>query len=188
MIIAGFGRVGQIVARVLRAHHIPFTAVEQSVEQVDVSRRFGNKIYYGDPARPELLRAARADLAEIFVIATDDPEANVRSARLVKRLYPHLKVYARARNRQHAFRLMDLQVEGIVRETLHSSLVLTEKVLVGLGMAPEVAKDRVARFRAHDEKLLAAQHAVYDDEAKLVQSSKEALAELEQIFEADVRE
>ena len=112
----------------------------------------------------------------------------MRSARLVKRLYPHLKVYARARNRQHAFRLMDLQVEGIVRETLHSSLVLTEKVLVGLGMAPEVAKDRVARFRAHDEKLLAAQHAVYDDEAKLVQSSKEALAELEQIFEADVRE
>ena len=188
VIIAGFGRVGQIVARVLRAHHIPFPAVEQSVEQVDVSRRFGNKIYYGDPARPELLRAARADLAEIFVIATDDPEANVRSARLVKRLYPHLKVYARARNRQHAFRLMDLQVEGIVRETLHSSLVLTEKVLVGLGMAPEVAKDRVARFRAHDEKLLAAQHAVYDDEAKLVQSSKEALAELEQIFEADVRE
>ena len=188
VIIAGFGRVGQIVARVLRAHHIPFTALEQSVEQVDVSRRFGNTIYYGDPARPELLRAARADLAEIFVLATDDPEANVRTARTIKRLYPHLKIYARARNRQHAFRLMDLQLEGVVRETLHSSLVLTEQVLVGLGMAPEVARERVERFRQHDAKVLAAQHMVYDDETKLVQSSKEALAELEQIFEADVRE
>lgn len=188
VIIAGFGRVGQIVARVLRAHHIPFTALEQSVEQVDVSRRFGNTIYYGDPARPELLRAARADLAEIFVLATDDPEANVRTARTIKRLYPHLKIYARARNRQHAFRLMDLQLEGVVRETLHSSLVLTEQVLVGLGMAPTVAHERVERFRQHDEKVLAAQHMVYDDETKLVQSSKEALAELEQIFEADVRE
>jgi len=188
VIIAGFGRVGQIVARVLRAHHIPFTALEQSVEQVDVSRRFGNTIYYGDPARPELLRAARADLAEIFVLATDDPEANVRTARTIKRLYPHLKIYARARNRQHAFRLMDLQLEGVVRETLHSSLVMTEQVLVGLGMAPEVAKERVERFRQQDAKVLAAQHMIYDDETKLVQSSKEALAELEQIFEADARE
>jgi glutathione-regulated potassium-efflux system protein KefB len=188
VIIAGFGRVGQIVARVLRAHRIPFTALEQSVEQVDSSRRFGNTIYYGDPARPELLRAARADQAEIFVLATDDPESNLRTARVIKRLYPHLKVYARARNRQHAFRLMDLQVAGVVRETLHSSLVLTEQVLVGLGMAPEVAKERIERFRQHDEKVLAAQHMVYDDETKLVQSAKEALLELEQIFEADVRE
>ncbi len=105
VIIAGFGRVGQIVARVLRAQRIPYTALENSVEQVDVSRRFGNTIYFGDPSKPDLLRAAQADKAEIFVLATDDPEANVRTARIVKRLYPHLRIYARARNRQHAFDL-----------------------------------------------------------------------------------
>ncbi|HET9484108.1 MAG TPA: monovalent cation:proton antiporter-2 (CPA2) family protein [Xanthomonadales bacterium] len=188
VIIAGFGRVGQIVARVLRAQRVPFVALEHSAEQVDTSRRFGSKIYYGDPARPELLRAAGAAHAEIFVLATDDPEANVRVARLVKRQFPHLRIHARARNRQHAYRLMDLQVAGVVRETFHSSLVIARDVLEGLGLAPEQAHDLVERFRLHDEALLESQYQFYDDETKLVQSSQEALAELEQLFEADRRE
>ena len=91
VIVAGFGRVGQIVARVLRASKIAFVALEHSAEQVDLSRRFGNRIYYGDPARAEGLRAAGAEHAEIFVIATDDPETNVRIARLVKRQFPKLR-------------------------------------------------------------------------------------------------
>lgn len=185
VIIAGFGRVGQIVARVLRAQKIPFTALENSIEQVDASRRFGSTLYFGDPSRPELLRAAQADKAEIFVLATDDPEANVRTARLVKRMYPNLKIFARARNRQHAFKLMDLNVDGVVRETLEGSLDLTRQVLEALGQPPRVAADRVARFRSHDEELLKAQHLVYDDDAALIQSSQDALRELEQIFEAD---
>ncbi|MBL8300432.1 MAG: cation:proton antiporter [Rhodanobacteraceae bacterium] len=185
VIIAGFGRVGQIVARVLRAQKIPFTALENSIEQVDASRRFGSTIYFGDPSRPELLRAARADRAEIFVLATDDPEANVRTARLVKRTYPHLKIFARARNRQHAFRLMDLNVDGVVRETLDGSLDLTRQVLEALGQPPRVAADRIERFRAHDEALLKVQHLVYDDDAALIQTAQEALVELEQIFAAD---
>jgi glutathione-regulated potassium-efflux system protein KefB len=185
VIIAGFGRVGQIVARVLRAQKIPFTALENSIEQVDASRRFGSTIYFGDPSRPEVLRAAHADKAEIFVLATDDPEANVRTARLVKRAYPNLKIFARARNRQHAFRLMDLSVDGVVRETLDGSLDLTRQVLEALGQPPRVAADRIARFRAHDQELLKAQHLVYDDDAALIQSSREALLELEQIFAAD---
>jgi len=188
VIIAGFGRVGQIVARLLTAHRIPFTALEQSVDQVELSRRFGNIIYYGDPTRPELLRAARADRAEIFVVATDDPDANVRTAKLVKRQFPHLKVYARARNRQHAFRLMDMQLDGVVRETLYSSLELARHVLIGLGLTQAQAAERVERFRRHDERMLTAQHAVYDDETKLVQSAKEAMTELEQLFEADLRD
>ncbi|TDR41286.1 Kef-type potassium/proton antiporter (CPA2 family) [Tahibacter aquaticus] len=185
VIIAGFGRVGQIVARVLRAQKIPFTALENSIEQVDASRRFGSTIYFGDPSRPELLRAAQADKAEIFVLATDDPEANVRTARLVKRMYPNLKIFARARNRQHAFRLMDLNVDGVVRETLEGSLDLTRQVLEALGQPPRVAADRIARFRTHDEELLKAQHLVYDDDAALIQSAHDALQELEQIFAAD---
>lgn len=188
VVIAGFGRVGQIVARLLSAQRVPFVALEQSVEQVETSRRFGNKIYYGDPARPELLRAAGAAHAEVFVLATDDPEANVRVARLVKRQYPHLKIYARARNRQHAYRLMDLQVEAVVRETFHSSLEVSMLVLQGLGLSQGEAAMRVARFRAHDEALLESQYQFHDDEAKLVQSAQEALAELEQLFEADRRE
>lgn len=185
VIIAGFGRVGQIVARVLRAQKIPFTALENSIEQVDASRRFGSTIYFGDPSRPELLRAAHADRAEIFVLATDDPEANVRTARLVKRMYPNLKIFARARNRQHAFKLMDLNVDGVVRETLEGSLDLTRQVLEALGQPPRVAADRINRFRAHDEALLKVQHLVYDDDAALIQTSQEALVELEQIFAAD---
>lgn len=185
VIIAGFGRVGQIVGRILLAQKISFTALEHSAEQVDFMRRFGNQIYYGDPSRADLLRAAHAERAEVFVVATDDPEMNVRTARLVKRLFPHLKVFARARNRRHAFKLMDLDVDGVVRETLHSSLDLTRQVLEALGVAPALAADRVERFRAYDAKLLAEQHLVYDDESALIQTAQEARRELQQLFETD---
>ena len=185
VIIAGFGRVGQIVARVLRANHIPFTAIESSIDQVEISRRFGNTIHFGDPSRSDLLRAARVGDAEVFVVATDDPEATVRTARLVRRMYPHLKVYARARNRQHAFRLMDLGV-GVVRESFHSSLAMSRDVLEALGMPAATAAERVERFREFDEKLLAEQHLVYDDEAAIMSNALDALRELDSLFDADV--
>jgi len=186
VIIAGFGRVGQIIARVLRAQGIPFVALEHSAEQVDFSRRFGTiNLFFGDPARPELLRAAQADTAEVFVLATDDPEANLRTARLVRRQYPHLKIVARARNRQHVFRLMDLGVDEPVRETFHSSLKITRKTLEALGLPHELAADRVERFRRHDEDLLKKQALVYDDETKLMQSTRDALVDLQRLFDAD---
>ncbi|MBB3226285.1 glutathione-regulated potassium-efflux system protein KefB [Luteibacter sp. Sphag1AF] len=189
VIIAGFGRMGQIVARLLRAQGIQFVALESSVEQVETSRRFGGtSLFFGDPARPEMLRAAQADKAEVFVLATDDPEANIRTARLVRRQYPHLKIVSRARNRQHVFRLMDIGVEEPVRETFHSSLKMTRQVLQSLGFSEDVARARVERFRKHDEQLLRSQYLVYDDEAALVQSSKDALVDLQQLFEADSAE
>jgi glutathione-regulated potassium-efflux system protein KefB len=184
VIIAGFGRMGQIVGRMLRAQRIAFTALENSAEQVDFSRRFGNQIYFGDPSRPDLLRAAGVGRAEIFVLTTDDPDANIRTARLVRRQFPHLKVYARARNRQHAFKLMDLGCE-VIRETFHSSLMMGQRVMVALGLPEEMAVERRERFRLHDEALLREQHLVYDDEAALIASSKEALRDLERLFEAD---
>jgi glutathione-regulated potassium-efflux system protein KefB len=186
VIIAGFGRVGQIIARVLRAQNIPFVALEHSADQVDQSRRFGSiNLFFGDPARPELLRAARADKAEVFVLATDDPEANLRTARLVRRQYPHLKIIARARNRQHVFRLMDMGVEEPIRETFHSSLKMTRKTLEALGLPHELAADRVERFRRYDEELLKKQALVYDDETKLIQSTRDALVDLQRLFDAD---
>ncbi|HET6587431.1 MAG TPA: monovalent cation:proton antiporter-2 (CPA2) family protein [Oleiagrimonas sp.] len=186
VIIAGFGRIGQIVGRILSAQRIPYVALEASVEQVERVRRFlPAPLFFGDPARPELLRAAQADKAEVFVLATDDPQANVRTARLVKRQYPHLKIIARARNRQHVFRLMDLGVDEPVRETFHSSLKMTRQVLEELGMDAALAAEHVDRFRQHDEKVLKQQYLVYDDEKALLQTSREALADLEQLFAVD---
>ncbi|HET8941790.1 MAG TPA: monovalent cation:proton antiporter-2 (CPA2) family protein [Rudaea sp.] len=185
VIIAGYGRVGQIVARILRAQHIAFTALESSIEQVEFSRRFGSNIYFGDSSRPELLRAAGVGNAEVFVLATEDPEVNIRTARIVKRLYPHMKIVARARNRQHAFRLMDLNLDTVVRETLHSSLEMARAVLEDLGLPPDVAGSQIDKFREHDANVLKVQYLVYDDEAALIQSSKDALDDLERLFEAD---
>ena len=119
------------------------------------------------------------------MLATDDPEANLRTARLVKRQYPHLKIIARARNRQHVFRLMDMGVEEPIRETFHSSLKMTRKTLEALGLSHELAVDRIERFRRYDETLLKKQSLVYDDETKLIQSSRDALIDLQQLFEAD---
>lgn len=187
VIIAGYVRMGQIVARVLRADGIPFVALDHSIEQMDLIRRFGrwNDIFYGDPARPELLRAAQADKAEVFVLASDEPESSLHVARVVRRMYPHLKIVARARNRQHLWRLMDLGVDEPIRETLYSSLKMTEQALTALGLSPERAMDRVERFRRQDAELIKVQYLVYDDEAKLVQTTKEALADLDKLFEAD---
>ena len=187
VIIAGYGRMGQIVARVLRTRKIPFVALDHSIEQLELVQRFGRPgdIFYGDPARPELLRAAQADKAEVFILATDDPESSLRVARVVRRLYPNLKVIARARNRQHVWRLMDLGVEDPVRETLYSSLKMTRKALEALGLTSEEAIEEVERFRRKDAELMKIQYLVYDDDAKLMQTTREAVEDLNKLFEAD---
>jgi monovalent cation:proton antiporter-2 (CPA2) family protein len=185
VIIAGYGRFGQVVSRVLRAKRIPFTVLEISQAQVDFVRRFGNKVYYGDPSRLELLRAARAEDAEVFVLAIDDVAASVRTAELVRRQFPRLKIFARARNRQHAFALMELGVHYVIRETLASSLEMAAHVLEALGTAKAAAVQSVALFRAHDERTLLAQYAIKDDEKQLVQSTKESAAQLEGLFASD---
>jgi glutathione-regulated potassium-efflux system protein KefB len=185
VIIAGMGRVGQIVARMLNANRIAFTALESDPEQVDFMRHFGNTVYFGDASRLDLLRAAQADKAEIFVIATEEPDANLRTARLLKRHFPHLKVFARARNRQHVFKLMDLSVDNIVRETFFSSLEIARGVFTALGYDEPTAAEYVRRFRMHDERVLANQYPVYDDEAALLQSAQESRDDLMRLFEAD---
>ncbi len=185
VIIAGFGRVGQIVGRILRLRKIGFTALEMSQEQLDVVRRFGNKVYYGDASRLDLLRAAKADKAEIFVLAIDDVASSLKTAATVKKHFPNLAIYARARNRFHAYQLMDIGVDGLIRETLLSSLDLAKQVLQGLSIEEKQARGTIEMFKAHDEKTLLAQQAVYHDETKFIQSVKEAARELQGIFEAD---
>jgi glutathione-regulated potassium-efflux system ancillary protein KefC/glutathione-regulated potassium-efflux system protein KefB len=185
VIIAGFGRVGQIVGRILKLKKIPFTALDRNAEQVEAVRRYGAKVYYGDASRLDLLRAAKADKARLFVLAIDDVEASIRTAEIVRHNFPDLRIYARARNRFHAHRLMDLHCDLIERETLLSSLHFAEQVLIALEVPPWDAKTTVARFQMHDEKTLARQYAVYHDETQLIQTSKEAAAELEGLFEQD---
>jgi monovalent cation:proton antiporter-2 (CPA2) family protein len=185
VIIAGFGRFGQIVGRILRAKQIAFTALEASQAQVDFLRRFGNQIFYGDASRLELLRAAHAENAEVFVLAIDDVEASIRTVELVRKHFPHLTILARARNRQHAFRLLDLGVHYNIRETLGSSLELSVEVLKALGLSKLKANETVQRFRAHDEATLLRQHAVKDDEKKLIQSGRESAEQLLHLFETD---
>ncbi len=188
VVIAGMGRMGQIVARVLRAQRVPFVALDTSVESIEQQRKLGSmSIFYGDPLRPEILRAANVDKAELFIVATDNPETNIETARLVRKLYPHLKVIARARNRQHVHHLMDLEATA-VRETFHSSLEMGRLILLELGLSEDQALARIRRFKRHDEEVLRQQHMVYNDAAAVIQTAREARAELENLFEADVIE
>jgi monovalent cation:proton antiporter-2 (CPA2) family protein len=188
VIIAGFGRFGQIVGRILRAKKIAFTALEANQTQVDFLRRFDNQVFYGDASRLEMLRAAHAENAELFVLAVDDVEASVKTAELIRKHFPQLKIFARARNRQHAFRLMDLDVRYVIRETLVSSLEMSEKILETLGLSKSTAIETVRRFRVHDEQTMAKQQAVKDDETKFQQTTRESAEQLLHLFETDAAE
>ncbi len=185
VIIAGFGRFGQIVARVLRVKGIPFTALDSNQTHVDFVRHFGNQVYYGDASRLDLLRAAGAQTAQFLVLAIDDAEASTRTAIVVREQFPHLKIFARARNRQHAFALMDAGVKDVIRETYGSSLEMAAAVLRALGEPPAHVTEVVRRFREHDDALLLAQYAVKEDDAKFLATSREAAEQLEKLFEAD---
>lgn len=185
VVIAGMGRMGQIVARILRAQNIKFVALDTSVETIELSRSFGGvPVFYGDPMRPEILSAAKVEQAEFFVIATDDPDTNIKTAELVHKLYPHIKIIARARNRQHVHRLVDVGAHA-VRETFYSSLEMSRQTLIGLGLTQAQADARIKRFKHHDEQVLEAQHAIYDDAVKVKQTAQEARAELARLFESD---
>ena len=185
VIIAGYGRVGQIVSRILRMCGVPFTALEVSYQQVDFVRRYGSKVYYGDASRLELLEAAKTGEARLFVLAIDDVEASVKTAAIVRRHFPHVPILARARNRVHLFRLRDLGVKLIWRETFSASMDIARHTLLSLGFGIAASERAVTLFKQHDEQRLDAQYAVQHDEAQLIQTSKEAAAQLQELFESD---
>ncbi len=185
VIVAGFGRYGQIVARVLGAAGHRYTALDASPEHIDFVRKFGNKAYYGDASRLDLLRAARADQARAFVLAIDDVEASVRTAAVVKRAFPGLPIFARARNRDHAYRLMDLGIETLNRETFWSALKMAEEVLVSLGSTRDDAQAIADTFQRADHDILRRQHLVHHDQAALIQAAKDSRAELQAVMAQD---
>jgi len=187
VIIAGFGRVGQIVARLLRVADRPFTALEIDSSQVDVVRRYGSTVHFGDASRLDILRAAGAEHAKVFVLAIDDIEASMRTAEAVVREFPHLKIIARARNRRHAYNLMDLGIEHIFRETLQSSLAMSETVLGSLGLSDADTKRLTSSFQERDERLLLEQHAIHHSEEQLIQSARDTAEELDSLLRDDTR-
>jgi glutathione-regulated potassium-efflux system ancillary protein KefC/glutathione-regulated potassium-efflux system protein KefB len=185
VIIAGFGRFGQIVGRLLTIVGHQFTALEIDMTQVDVVRKYGNVVHYGDASKVDLLRAAGADHARLFVLAIDDIEASVKTARTVTRHFPNLTIVARARNRRHEYHLMDLGIKHIFRETFLSSLAMSEQVLVGLGFEEEEVDRLMTTFRDKDEQLIREQHAVQHDEEQLIQTARDTARELELLLRSD---
>ena len=185
VVIAGFGRFGQITARVLRAKGVPFTALDISAEQVEFVKRFGSKAFFGDASRSEVLEAAQIDKARAFVLAIDDVEAAMRAAEIVKAHYPHVPIYARARDRAHAHRLLDLGVAALRRETFLASLDLTRELLKGLGYSDRIANRTVDTFKAHDERRLIEDYKLASDVEKLQERARGSNAMLEKLFRED---
>lgn len=154
VIIAGFGRVGQIVGKVLASQNIGYTTLDPKPEQIQLSRQFGYKIYYGDATRADLLKAAGAEQAKLLVVAVDDTEAAVKIIETARREFPHLKLIARARNRVHALRLRDYELDYVIRETFESSLKLGDHALRLLGFDRVDSKKIVADFKKFDYETL----------------------------------
>ena len=188
VVIAGFGRVGQIVARILSAKRIPVTALDSNPEQVDFVRKFGAQIFYGDASRPEILEAAQTSKARAFVLAIDDIEASLRTARVVRRNYPDVPIYARARTRRHVHQLMDEGIKIIRRETFLASVDLTREVLRGLGLPEREVRFTVDTFQTMDRRRLYEDYKHYTDIEKLQTGARSYAQELEELFAKDAAE
>jgi monovalent cation:proton antiporter-2 (CPA2) family protein len=188
VVICGFGRFGQVIGRVLKTRGIAFNALDAEPGNIETVRRYGHLAYFGDASRLDLLRAVGADKAKVIVIAVPDPEQVVAIAELARRYFPQAKLFARARNRRIAHRLMDVGVNDFVRETFLASLRLSELVLMGLDVSKAEAARTVETFRDRDERMLVDQHDFYEDETRLIQTATEVADELASLFEADVQE
>jgi glutathione-regulated potassium-efflux system ancillary protein KefC len=182
ILIAGFGRYGQIVARLLYANGFTATVLEHDAEQVEAVRRFGWPVFYGDASRLDLLRKAGAAQARLLVLAIDDVAQSVKVAELVREHFPHLHIAARARNVTHYYKLRKLGIELIERETLDSALMTGRSVLEQLGFEPHHARNLALKFRKHSVELLEAMRPYQEQEAQLIVAAKKGRQQLEQAF------
>ena len=185
VVIAGMGRFGQIVARILTLRGVALTALESSATQVDFLRRFGVRVYYGNARDLDVLRAAKVGAAKYFLVAIEDTDVSVQTAEVVRKHYRDVKIFARARDRHHAHRLMDVGVDYLIREAFPASLETAETLLRELGDTPERARRTIETFRAKDEALLIAEKALLHDEHQRIQTIDAAERELEDLFAAD---
>ncbi|MBL8385895.1 MAG: cation:proton antiporter [Burkholderiales bacterium] len=161
VIIAGLGRIGQVVARILHASGVHAVVLDDDPDHVEQSRKFGFRVFYGDITRLDLLRAAGADTAGFLIAALDDPDATLRLVRTCKKHFPHLRIIARARDMHHLFELRDSGADAIERETFRSSLRLGEIALTLIGGDAARARRVVETFVAHDEEVLAKLYEIH---------------------------
>ncbi len=182
VIIAGFGRYGQIVGRLMYANGIRPTVLDHDAEQIEAMRRFGWRVFYGDATRLDLMRIAGAETARVLVLAIDDIDQSLRVAQLAREHFPRLQIVARARNVRHFFALRALGVELIERETLDAALMSGRSVLQLLGWEAHQARNLALRFRRHTVEQLDAAAPHWKDEARLIASSKQARQQLEALF------
>jgi glutathione-regulated potassium-efflux system ancillary protein KefC len=182
VIIAGFGRYGQVVGRLLNANGLSATVLDHSVEQVETVRRFGWPAFYGDATRLDLLRVAGAEHARVLVLAIDDVDQSVQVAHLAREHFPQLQVVARARNVSHYYRLKEAGVQLIERETLDSALMSARSVLELMGWEPHAARHSAWRFRRHSIELIDRMAPHYNDEQQLIALSKQGRQQLEDMW------
>jgi len=182
VIVAGSGRYGQIVARMLYANGIQPTLLDHDAEAIDGFRRFGWRVFYGDATRLDLLRIAGAGKAKVLVLAVDDIEQSIEVAKLVIQHFPQLTLVARARNVRHYYALRDLGVTLIERETFDSALMSARSVLEALGWQPHQARTLAMRFRRHNTAQIDAMAPHWKDEDKLIAAAKQGRQQLEELF------
>jgi glutathione-regulated potassium-efflux system ancillary protein KefC len=187
VIIAGFGRFGQIVGRLLRANQIALTVLDHDPEQIELLRRFEIKVFYGDATRVDLLHAAGAAKARALVVAIDDVEASLKLVDAVQREFPDLKIMARARNVSHLYDLMDRGVTIIERETFESALQMGQHVLRHLGFGAYRARQVAQKFKLHNVKSLHAVYPYYKDQEQFISMARQARDELNAMFARDLQ-
>lgn len=185
VLIAGFGRVGQIAGRMLHASGIKVTILDNDPDLIETVRRFGFKVFYGDATRLDLLNAAEADKAILLINAIDDVESNLKLTDLVKSQFPNLKIIGRARDVPHVFELRSRGVEMIERETFESALLIAEKALVQMGMEAELARLARKRFREHNLATLDAMFPYFRDDVQTISIAQTARDALAKSFEQD---
>jgi glutathione-regulated potassium-efflux system ancillary protein KefC len=182
VIIAGFGRYGQVIGRLLNANGLSATVLDHDAEQVETVRRFGWQVFYGDASRLDLLRTAGAEHARVLVLAIDDVEQSLKVAALAREHFPNMVIVARARNVSHYYRLRQLGVEWIERETLDSSLMSGRRVLQLMGWQAHTARTQALRFRQHTIDLIEQMVPHMGDEQKLIALAQQGRQQLEQMW------
>lgn len=185
VIIAGFGRFGQIVGRMLQARHVPFTAMDKDSVHVEFVEQFGNRLFYGDLTRLDLLQSAGIKKARILVLAVDDAEESLQIVDLAREQNPKIRIVARAIDRFHAYELHKRDVQSVIRETFASSLEAASDTLEQLGYTEGQALAVTSMFRKHDEDMLRRSAEHMHDLAELQSLAKEGRLELEKLFEQD---
>ncbi|HSW18537.1 MAG TPA: cation:proton antiporter, partial [Ramlibacter sp.] len=180
VIIAGFGRYGQIVARLLDSKGIRSTLLDHDADMVEAARAFGSKVFYGDASRLDLLRIAGAEHAKVLVVAVDTVEQSLSIVDLAQAHFPHLVLIARARDVTHWNKLRDRGVTRVERELFEGSLRSGRTTLEALGVAPEAALRHAERFREHNIALFEKMYLHRDDRARLIAVTREGRAQFEQ--------